>query len=37
MALLGKMENVLRLPLVPLDEQHSDTVRSALKTAGALH
>jgi 4-hydroxy-tetrahydrodipicolinate synthase len=37
MAMLGKMENVLRLPLVPLDQKHSDTVRSALKIAGALH
>ena len=36
MAMLGKMENRLRLPLVPLDERHTDTVRSALKTAGAL-
>ena len=36
MAMLGKMENVLRLPLVPLDEKHADTVRSALRTAGAL-
>jgi 4-hydroxy-tetrahydrodipicolinate synthase len=36
MAMLGKMENVLRLPLVPLEERHSDAVRSALKTAGAL-
>ena len=36
MAMLGKMENKLRLPLVPLDEKHADTVRSALKTAGAL-
>ena len=36
MSMLGKMENRLRLPLVPLDEKHTDTVRSALKTAGAL-
>jgi 4-hydroxy-tetrahydrodipicolinate synthase len=36
MAMLGKMENRLRLPLVPLDEKHAETVRSALKTAGAL-
>src|SRR5688500_17749140 len=36
MAMLGKMENRLRLPLVPLDEKHEDTIRSALKTAGAL-
>jgi 4-hydroxy-tetrahydrodipicolinate synthase len=36
MAMLGKMENQLRLPLVPLDEKHTDTIRAALKTAGAL-
>jgi 4-hydroxy-tetrahydrodipicolinate synthase len=36
MAMLGKMENVLRLPLMPLDEKHTETVRKALKTAGAL-
>ena len=36
MAMLGKMGNNLRLPLVPMDEKHTETVRSALKTAGAL-
>jgi 4-hydroxy-tetrahydrodipicolinate synthase len=36
MSMLGKMENRLRLPLVPLDEKHTDAVRSALGTAGAL-
>jgi 4-hydroxy-tetrahydrodipicolinate synthase len=36
LAMMGKMENVLRLPLVPMDERKSDAVRSALKTAGAL-
>ena len=36
MAMLGKMENNLRLPLVPMDEKHTDTVRSALQAAGAL-
>ena len=36
MAMLGKMENHFRLPLVPLDEKHTDAVRSALKMAGAL-
>jgi 4-hydroxy-tetrahydrodipicolinate synthase len=36
MAMLGKIENVLRLPLVPLDEKHADTVRAALRAAGAL-
>jgi 4-hydroxy-tetrahydrodipicolinate synthase len=37
MAMLGKMQNVLRLPLLPLDGKHTETVRGALKTAGALH
>ena len=36
MSMLGKMGNNFRLPLVPLDEKHTDTVRAALKTAGAL-
>jgi 4-hydroxy-tetrahydrodipicolinate synthase len=36
MAMLGKMENRLRLPLVALDEKHTDAVRSALRAAGAL-
>ena len=36
MAMLGKMENRLRLPLVPLADAHAETVRSALRTAGAL-
>jgi 4-hydroxy-tetrahydrodipicolinate synthase len=36
MAMLGKMDNRLRLPLVPMDDKHSDTVRSALRHAGAL-
>lgn len=36
MAMLGRMENRLRLPLLPLDEKHVDAVRSALKAAGAL-
>jgi 4-hydroxy-tetrahydrodipicolinate synthase len=36
MAMLGRMENRLRLPLVPLDERHADAVRSALRHAGAL-
>ncbi len=36
MAMLGKMGNHLRLPLVPLAQQHEEAVRSALKTAGAL-
>jgi 4-hydroxy-tetrahydrodipicolinate synthase len=36
MAMLGKMGNNLRLPLVPLAEQHGEAVRSALRSAGAL-
>jgi hypothetical protein len=36
MAMLGKMENRLRLPLVPLSETHVEAVRSALRAAGAL-
>ena len=36
MHMLGKMENQLRLPLVPLAEPHAQTVRAALKAAGAL-
>ena len=36
MAMLGRMENRLRLPLVPMDERHADAVRSALTHAGAL-
>jgi hypothetical protein len=36
MAMLGKAKNVLRLPLVPMNESNNDAVKSALKTAGAL-
>jgi 4-hydroxy-tetrahydrodipicolinate synthase len=36
LAMLGKMENVLRLPLVPLLEKHEPTIRSALVSIGAL-
>ena len=36
MAMLGRMDNRLRLPLVPMDDKHGDTVRSALRHAGAL-
>jgi 4-hydroxy-tetrahydrodipicolinate synthase len=36
LSMMGKMENVLRSPLVPLDAQKHDAVRAALKTAGAL-
>lgn len=36
LAMMGKIRNVLRLPLVPLSEGATATVRSALMTAGAL-
>ena len=36
LAMMGRIKNVLRLPLVPMSDMHSDTVRAALKTAGAL-
>jgi len=36
LAMLRRIQNVLRLPLVPLAEQHSRVVRDALVAAGAL-
>jgi 4-hydroxy-tetrahydrodipicolinate synthase len=36
MAMMGKAENVLRLPLVPLAESHNELVRRALISVGAL-
>lgn len=36
LAMMGRIENVLRLPLVPLADTHDETVRSALRVAGAL-
>lgn len=36
MAMMGKIENNLRLPLVPMLDSNADAVKSALKTAGAL-
>src|SRR4051812_37765450 len=36
LAMMGKIKNVLRLPLVPMAEMHNDTVKGALKTAGAI-
>ncbi len=36
MHLIGRAENVLRLPLVPLADEHMATVRDALVAAGAL-
>ena len=34
LAMMRKIENVLRLPLVPLDEKHAATIRGALAAAG---
>ena len=36
LAMMGKMANVLRLPLVPLAEKFEPTVRAALVSVGAL-
>jgi 4-hydroxy-tetrahydrodipicolinate synthase len=36
MAELGRMQDVVRLPLVPLAEEHRDELRDALRAAGAL-
>ena len=36
LAFMGRMHNVLRLPLVPLDERFAATLRAALVSAGAL-
>ena len=36
LALMGRINNVLRLPLVPMAESHVSAVRAALVTAGAL-
>jgi len=36
LAMMGRLQNVLRLPLVPLADVHASAVRSALITAGAL-
>jgi 4-hydroxy-tetrahydrodipicolinate synthase len=36
LAMMGKIENVLRLPLVPLRAELAETVRSSLVAAGAL-
>ena len=36
LAMMGKMQNVLRLPLVPLAEKFEPTVRAALVSVGAL-
>lgn len=34
LAMMGKMQNVLRLPLVPMDGTHDARLRDALRTAG---
>ncbi|HVF38950.1 MAG TPA: 4-hydroxy-tetrahydrodipicolinate synthase [Gemmatimonadaceae bacterium] len=36
LSMMGKIENVLRLPLVPMSDSHIDRLRSALTAAGAL-
>ena len=36
LAMMGRLENVLRAPLVPLDETKAPAVRAALARAGAL-
>jgi 4-hydroxy-tetrahydrodipicolinate synthase len=36
LAMMGRIQNVVRLPLVPLADAHSAAVRSALVAAGAL-
>ena len=36
LSMLGKFENILRLPLVPLADSHGETVRKALRAAGAV-
>jgi len=36
LAMMGRAQNVVRLPLVPLDESKSAPVRAALEVAGAL-
>lgn len=36
LAMMGRLQDVLRLPLVPLADAHRATVRAALEAAGAL-
>jgi 4-hydroxy-tetrahydrodipicolinate synthase len=36
LAMMGRAQNVLRLPLVPMSDAHNAAVRSALQSAGAL-
>lgn len=36
LAMMGRIQNVLRLPLVPMDPKHEPALRAALVAAGAL-
>ena len=36
LSMMGRMRNVLRLPLVPMKDSYEDTLRSALQKAGAI-
>lgn len=36
LAMMGRMRNVLRLPLVPLESSHEESVRSALAAVGVI-
>ncbi len=36
LAMMGHVENVLRLPLVPMDPKHTDTLRASLVEAGVF-
>ncbi len=36
LAMMGRMKNIVRLPLVPLTQSFEETVRAALREAGAL-
>jgi 4-hydroxy-tetrahydrodipicolinate synthase len=36
LAMMGRMQNVLRLPLVPMADGRNAMVRAALERAGAL-
>ncbi|MDB4876177.1 MAG: Dihydrodipicolinate synthase [Gemmatimonadetes bacterium] len=36
LAMMGRLQNVLRLPLVPMNDAHAGTVRAALAHAGAI-
>ena len=36
LAMMGRIKNVLRLPLVPMKESYNEALKSALKAAGAL-